>query len=355
MTAAAVLALGTIECQMATDPMLDDRKAAILRAVVEEYIETALPVGSSHVARAQGVDVSSATVRNEMALLEQEGYLEQPHTSAGRIPTDKGYRFFVNQLEVEPALDRSRRQQVTSFFARTHGELQTMLNDTSRLLANLTDYAALVVAPHTEGAAVRSVQLVGISERLAVLVLVLADGHVDKHTIELPEGFDDGRLAAATVKLSEALVGSSTVAGWAPLASGDELLDELLARCQAALGTHPVGESEEVFVGGAARMAGSFEAVETLRQVLSILEEQLVVVSLVHDVLSRGLNVAIGSETGLQHLSECSVVVAPYEVEGEPVGAVGVLGPTRMHYPEALAAVAVVSRRLSDHLSEGSP
>src|SRR5438045_5704716 len=141
------------------------RKAAILRAVVEEYIDTALPVGSAHGARVPGLGVSSATVRNDMSALEREGYLVQPHTSAGRIPTDKGYRFFVDQLTEPGQLDPIRRQQVKAFFAKAHGELEQMLQDTSRLLSGLTDYAAVVVAPSHEVASIRSAQLVGLAPR----------------------------------------------------------------------------------------------------------------------------------------------------------------------------------------------
>src|SRR5437763_8111261 len=122
---------------------LDERKAAILRAIVEEHISTAQPVGSQTIARSRGLGVSSATVRNEMAVLEREGYLVQPHTSAGRIPTDKGYRFFVDPLAPPGKLGATQRQQVQDFFARTHGELEQMLHDTSRLLSQLTDYAAV--------------------------------------------------------------------------------------------------------------------------------------------------------------------------------------------------------------------
>jgi len=127
--------------------MLDERRAAILRAVVEGYIETAQPVGSSNVAHREGIVVSPATVRNEMVALEQEGYLVQPHTSAGRIPTDKGYRFFVDSLVGPGQLDATRRQQVKSFFDSAHGAIEDMLHSTSQLLAGLTDYAAVVVAP----------------------------------------------------------------------------------------------------------------------------------------------------------------------------------------------------------------
>jgi heat-inducible transcriptional repressor len=308
-------------------------------------------VGSGAVAPA--VKASPATVRNDMAALETEGYLLQPHTSAGRIPTDKGYRFFVDTL-VEPAqLGAGQVQQVRSFFSQAHGELEGLLHDTTRLLSDLTQYAAVITAPHNDQATLRSVQLVGLTARSALVVVVWSDGTVDKHGIELADETGDERLAAATAHLSAQLVGSTTARLPATLApTGDAATDAVSAAALAAVGGH--GEDPgEVFVGGAARVAGAFQAVETVRQVLGILEQQYVVVTVLKDVLDRGLQVAIGSETGLVPLSECSLVVAPYAIEGEPAGTIGVLGPTRMNYPQALAAVAVVSRRLGRHLTEG--
>src|SRR5436305_1771939 len=181
-----------IECQM-----LDERKAAILRVVVEEYIETAQPVGSSHVAAVPSLSVSSATVRNEMSVLERDGYLVQPHTSAGRIPTDKGYRFFVDSLTEPGPLDPGRKQQVKDFFAKAHGELEQMLQDTSRLLVGLTDYAAVVTAPTHEVATIRSAQVVGLAPRAALLVVVLSNGVVEKRTLELEHETGEERIGAA--------------------------------------------------------------------------------------------------------------------------------------------------------------
>jgi heat-inducible transcriptional repressor len=333
--------------------MLDERRAAILRAVVEGYIETAQPVGSGHVARREGIGVSPATIRNDMVVLEQEGYLSQPHTSAGRIPTDKGYRFFVDSLVGPGELDASRRQQVKSFFDSTHGAIEDMLHSTSQLLSNLTDYAAVVVGPPHEQATIRSVQLVGLGGRTGLVVAVLSNGVVEKATIDLAEETGDERLAAATAHLSRCLIGG-TLAGLAEVAdSGDALLDEVCAAAVRALANGHDKEADHVYVGGVSRMAVAFDAVETVRRVLGTLEQQYVVVGLLRDVLDRGLSVAIGAEHGLEPLAECSVIVAPYMVEGERAGTIGVLGPTRMHYPQALAAVAVVSSRLGHRLSEG--
>ncbi|MGI8709571.1 MAG: heat-inducible transcriptional repressor HrcA [Acidimicrobiales bacterium] len=332
--------------------MLDERKAQILRAVVEEYIQTAQPVGSGHVAAAPGVEVSSATIRNEMAALETDGFLAQPHTSAGRVPTEKGYRFFVDAL-TEPSLDRSKAQKVREFFDQAHGEIEQMLADTTRLLTGLTDYAAVVVGPAHEAAAVRSVQVVALAPSTALLVAVLGSGAVEKWTVDLPLGTDDGVLAAAGAHLSGHLIGGPIADLVAIATSGHPAVDAVVDRVRAGVDSAGDVDTDHVFVNGASRMAASFEAVETVRSVLTILEQQLVVVTLLRDVVDRGLNVAIGTETGMQPLADCALVVAPYAVDGEHVGTVGVLGPTRMNYPQALAAVAVVGRRLGRRLSEG--
>ncbi|MDQ6783391.1 MAG: heat-inducible transcriptional repressor HrcA [Actinomycetota bacterium] len=334
--------------------MLDERKSAILHAVVEEYIETAQPVGSAHVAQRSALAVSSATVRNEMGVLEREGYLTQPHTSAGRIPTDKGYRLFVDSL-APGALGPVQSQQVRAFFAKAHGELERTLADTSRLLSALTDYAAVVVGPSHEVARIRSVQIVGLGPRLALVVIVLSNGVVEKRPLELAREVSDLSLAAASTMLASLLTGTSW-GGAAPdvLPSEDASVDELTNAALGALGGVAEGDGGQVFVGGASRMAVAFDAVETIRGVLGILEEQYVMVGLLSDVLGRGLSVSIGAEHGVPSLADCSVIVAPYEVEGEQLGTVGILGPTRMHYEQALAAVAVVSRRLGRALSEGS-
>ena len=331
--------------------MLDERKAQILRAVVEEYIQTAQPVGSGHVAAAPGVSVSSATVRNEMASLEAEGFLAQPHTSAGRIPTEKGYRSFVDSL-TEPSLAHTADQQVRAFFDQAHGEIEQMLADTTQLLTGLTDYAAVVVGPAHEAADVRSVQLVALAPQVMLFVAVLGNGAVEKSTVELAAEVDEVTLADASAHLSAHLVGRplDAVASM-PAPDALEIAPVVAAVCAAVAAGEDV--DDHVFVNGASRMAAAFDAVETVRSVLTILEQQLVVVTLLRDVVSRGLNVAIGTETGMQPLADCALVVAPYTVDGEQVGTVGVLGPTRMNYPQALAAVAVVGQRLGHRLSEG--
>jgi heat-inducible transcriptional repressor len=334
--------------------MLDDRKAAVLRAVVEEYISTAQPVGSAHLAGRPGMAVSSATVRSELSHLEREGYLSQPHTSAGRIPTEKGYRFFVDHLTPAGTLDSLHRQQVRDFFAHAHGAIEQMLQDTSRLLSDMTDCAAVVIGPSVEVATIRSCQLVDLG-RVALLVLVLSNGAVEKCTLELAVGTTTGRLAAAGTHLAAHLTGLPLQAVVRPRipATGDAGTDEIVKAAVAALAGGHVVEADQVYVGGTSRMVSAFDALDTVRRILSVLEQQYVVVGLLRDVMDRGLSVAIGTELGLEPLADCSVVVAPYQVEGELGGTIGLLGPTRMNYAQALAAVAVVGKRLGQHLTDG--
>lgn len=329
---------------------LDPRKAAILEAVVTEYIGSAQPVGSHHVAQAAGINVSSATIRAEMVALEREGYLAQPHTSAGRIPTDKGYRFFVDQMTEPGVLGPAQRQKVSRFFEQAQGEMEEMLERTSGLLSDLTSYASVVLSPSHETAAVRSVQLVGLGSRVALLVAVLADGAVEKRSIDLAEEVPEEALAAASSRLQARAQSRPLGAVVAVEPSGDATVDRVVALAASALGDLATEAHDRVFVGGPSRLAAAFDAVDTVRAVLATLEQQLVVVSLLRDVLERGLSVAIGAEHGYEPLSSCSVVVAPVSVEGQAAGAVGLLGPTRMNYPQALAAARVVGERLGERL-----
>ncbi|MGA0324710.1 MAG: heat-inducible transcriptional repressor HrcA [Ilumatobacteraceae bacterium] len=332
--------------------MLDDRKTAILSAVVHEYISTAQPVGSSHLVDAPGVGVSSATVRNELSQLEQEGFLVQPHTSAGRIPTDKGYRYFVDNLTTPGPLDSAQTAQIGDFFTAAHGRLEEMLHQTSDLLANLTNSTSLVVGPTPAEVEVRSVQLVPLSSTHATVVVVFSNGAVESSTIELSDGCDDERLADAAAVLAHNLVGKKLSEVTTIDGVENDSVAALAAMARDAV--FQVSSDDHVYVGGTSSVAASFDAVEVVRNILHTLEQQFVVVSLVRDVLDRGMSVAIGGEHGVEPLAACSIVVSPVVVEGEHVGSVGVLGPTRMNYPQALATVGLVSERLGTRLEEGS-
>jgi heat-inducible transcriptional repressor len=334
----------------ATDE-LDGRRAAILEAVVAEYIGTATPVGSAYVARSPGVNVSSATVRSDMVALEREGYLVQPHTSAGRIPTDKGYRFFVDHLSPPGHLGAAERQRVKRFFDRVHGEMEDMLERASTLLSQLTPYAGVVVSPSHGSATVRSVQLVSLAPRLVLLVVVLSDGAVEKRTLEFGEELTEEELAGEAALLQGVAIGSDlgTAASQVVRAGLTARIAESVSHALREIAAAEAGD--QVYMGGPSRLAESFDAVETVRSVLGILEQQLVVVTLLRDVLDRGLSVAIGTEHGFEPLASCALVVAPVAIGDNETGAVGLLGPTRMNYSRALAAAHLVSSELSERMN----
>ena len=279
--------------------MLDERKAAILRAVVEEYIDTR-PAGrlGPRRRRARGRGVAGHRPQRDGAA-RAGGLPAQPHTSAGRIPTDKGYRFFVDTL-VEPApLGQDAAQQVRSFFDRAHGELEQMLPDTSRLLSDLTDYAAVVVGPRPRGGdgplgparrpARRASRCSSPCCRTARSRSAPSSSTEDVDEASVTRG----RRAPRRRTSSAATSTRSPRSARAAHAAADAVV---IAATSAP--SSPGADDDHVFVGGTARMAGAFDAVETVREVLGILEQQFVVVTLLRDVLDRGLTVAIGAETG---------------------------------------------------------
>src|ERR1017187_3330603 len=243
----------------ADERALNDRQAAILEVVVTEYIGSAEPVGSSLVSNAPGVQVSSATVRSEMVALERDGYLVQPHTSAGRIPTDRGYPFFVDHLTEPGVLGPIQHRAVSAFFDQVHVEMETMLERATGLLTELTSYAAVVVGPSHDTATIRSLQVVGLGPKVALLVVVLSDGAVEKRTIEFETEVSDAVLARCGALLNEHLVGRTSVFGWSVPSSGDDEVDRVVAAAGTAFNLMERSiESDQVFVGGPSRLAESF-------------------------------------------------------------------------------------------------
>ena len=326
-----------------------ERRATVLKAVVEEYVLTAQPVASQTVTTSRDLGVSSATVRNDMTQLEREGFLTQPHTSSGRIPTDQGYRYFVDHFTAAGALPVGQRRAVADFFATTHRALEDLLHETSLLLARLTSHAAVVVGPVADAVRVRTAQLVALEPGTVLAIAVLGNGSVEREVLR--SDVEGERLGRASVALDTQLSGRGLAQPTQVLApsTGDPAADALVAAAAHALCHRAATVSDHLYVGGASRLAAeqdAFSTTATTARLLEMLEEQVVVVSLVRDLLDHGVNVSIGSEHDVAELRDCSIVLAPYEVEGAPAGTVGVLGPTRMDYQQALAAVAAVSQQL---------
>ncbi|MDA8261391.1 MAG: heat-inducible transcriptional repressor HrcA [Actinomycetota bacterium] len=333
---------------------VDDRRSAILRAVVEAYIDAAEPVGSAYLAALPGMRVSPATIRNEMSALEGEGYLQQPHTSAGRVPTEKGYRRYVDELMTSADPGPDRADQVQGFFAKAHQEIEELLSSTTRLLTRMTDLAAVVTGPSARRARIVSVQLVALSSHTVVVVVVDANGSVEKRTIAWPGEADPGQLAEISTVLTSHFRDREVRDVDSSPRFEDAELDKLGAYAFVAV-REAVRDADRdgVFIEGTSRIAASFGAVETVRDVISILERHYLVVTLMRSLLSRGQGVSIGSEHGVSSLRECAVVVAPYSVDGVEVGTIGLIGPTRMNYASAIGVANLVSENLTRRLSEG--
>ena len=332
--------------------MLDDRKAAILRSIVEEHIATGHPVGSAAVAKSAGLGVSSATVRNEMMVLEAQGYISQPHTSAGRIPTDRGYRYYVDHLSSRPRVYSRDRVVVAQFFARAHRELEDLMAASSRLLSHLTAYAAVVGRPQLQASRVRDVHLVSLGAQTVLAVVVTNTGRVERFVVEDAEHTEQD-LARASQALSDALRGRSVFdAGPEILSTGSGLADDLARRVLAEVRRWTADPaSAAYYLGGASNLVSAAAELAEVHHVLDALEKQVAVVTLLSEALEQAhLVVRIGSENEAPEMKEWSVVTAPYQCGGRPLGAVGVVGPTRMDYARAISAVEAVSAALGDAL-----
>jgi heat-inducible transcriptional repressor len=335
---------------------LDERKGAILRAIVERYVEAAQPVGSQTVAQAAGLRVSAATVRNEMGALEREGYIAQPHTSAGRVPTDRGYRYYVDNFAGTATLPADARKQVAEFFTAATRAIDELLHETSQLLSRLTHHAALVVGPQSEAVRIRSAHLAQLQPNVLLAVVVLSNGAVEKEIVLLDADARDDDVAAASARLARLLDGATLADPPVPEAGpAADAADGLVrAACDAIRRHTTTHAGEPLYVGGASLLAAEPEAFRSAAhaaRLLQLLEQHAVVTALLRELLGPGLTIRIGSENEQVDLQECSLVLAPFLVEGEVAGTVGVLGPTRMDYRKARAAVATVSQQLGRQLT----
>lgn len=339
---------------------LDERKGAILREIVRGYVRHGEPVGSKRLVEEAGLEVSAATVRADMAALEDAGYIGQPHTSAGRIPTDKGYRFFVDTLSATTTRLRPEQRAALEGLLLGSVDLDDLLRRASTVLSRLTRFAALVVAPRLDRSRLRHIELVRLGAT-SVMAIVIADtGRVEKRILDLDAPVVEHDVQRARHAVNDALVGlpltqaADVVAGVAAGAPAEvrHVIESVGVAVREGLAAPAY---EQLFVGGTANMAesGYFEHLEQVQQVYETLEEQVIVLQMLRDALDTGdPAVRIGQEMPLVELAACSVVAASYDAVGEAVGSLGVLGPTRMDYGQTLAAVQAVASSLEKALAE---
>jgi len=331
--------------------MLDERKRQVLFAIVRDYIQTAEPVGSRTIARRYSFGIGAATIRNEMADLEELGYLEQPHTSAGRIPSDRGYRCYVDSLAELPELTASEAALVKrQFGGRLRGQ-EIVLEAAARLLSSITNYTSIVIGPTPVQTRLKLMQVVPLNEQSAVLMIVADNGFVANEVIVLPAGVSTDELGEvcrfitgkyrgyAIDRLHEADF-RADVGGFAMgVTAFEQAMDSLIA----SLERH---EGERVVLGGATNILNQreFKDVGKLRDILKVLEMQELVFKLVTTAAANPLSISIGAENALDAMRDCSLITASYTIVGEGVGHISILGPTRMEYPRVIALLNYVSK-----------
>lgn len=337
--------------------MLEDRRLAVLRAIVEDYVSTHEPVGSKALAERHSLGVSPATIRNDMAALEEEGFIAQPHTSAGRVPTDRGYRLFVDRLSTVKPLSSAERRAIQRFLDEAV-DLDDVMLRTVRLLAQITRQVALVQYPSLSRSSVRHIELIGLSATRLMIVVIADTGRVEQRVVDTPSELDDATLADLRSKLLGAVTGQ-------PFSRVPELLESFAqewpeatrAAIAAVIATllETVAErvDERVALAGTAHLARYGEAFPlAIQPVLEALEEQMVLLRLLGEsTMHSGVTVRIGRENPIEGLGATSVVTTRYTHADLPVASLGIVGPTHMDYPGTMGAVHAVAQYLSEILN----
>lgn len=328
--------------------MLDDRRSQVLKALVEEYIRVGEPVSSQVVLTRSGLDVSSATVRNDLAQLESYGFVEQPHTSSGRVPTHQGYRFYVDHL-APSKLREGTRDRIDSFFHDVHRQVSELLRDTSTFVSDLTAYPAVVVGPGPVTDAVKEVRLIPLGGTVVLAVAVAGNGTVHQVFVDIGVVADDEALSSAERLIAAAYEGKNlgdSIEDHLMLSDLPAVVRRVVTPVSKKLATARDGE-REVYVGGTAQMASLWNDLTMVQQLLELIDQQASLVDLVGDEGS-GTEVRFGPDIG--GVGDLAVVSTAYELASGGKGRIGVIGPMRMDYRRSIRVVEHVSEGLEDQM-----
>lgn len=339
--------------------MLTERQKRILWAICENYIVSAEPVGSRTVAKKDGVGFSAATVRNEMADLEEMGFLEQPHTSAGRIPSQQGYRFYVDHLLKPQMWSVEEIHLIQSLFSQNIIDVQQAIEHTSHLLSQLTNYMTIITGPKIHDHRLKHLQVVPITEHSAVSIMVTDTGHVDQHRLIIPEGISPSIIERLVNLLNERLTG-------APLTNlryvvKKELINELIhyiaeyEKIVFLLDQMLVTDLEErIYTSGTTKMLDQpeFQDLGRVKSLLDLVEENQTIVQLMSAATTGEVQVKIGNEISVEGVNHISLITASFSLDSEPIGTIGVLGPIRMEYGKVIGLIDLLSKDISKRLTE---
>lgn len=339
--------------------MLDERKRQILQAIIDDYISTAEPVGSRTIARKYNLGISPATVRNEMADLELLGYLEQPHTSAGRIPSVKGYRFYVDCLLAPPQISNRDIAIIDNWYHTKARRIEEVFQETAKILSRMTRNVSMVLAPQVSQCTFKYIQFLPLDKRRSIVVIVTDTGLLENKIIEIPEGLSHEDLPRVANAINSRLGGLSFDRITTPVLKdiqNDILPDPQVYERAITLLKQvlTVDKNEKVYLGGTTQMLNQpeFRDVEKIKGLLTMLEEDRLLCDILHMSNSDGVIVTIGQENKYSGIHDCSVVQATYRIDGQVVGTVAVLGPTRMEYGKTMSVLKFMQRHLGEILKQ---
>ncbi len=337
---------------------LNERKLGILKAVVDDYIMTGLPIGSRTISKKQGMDLSSATIRNEMADLEELGFLEQPHTSAGRIPSQKAYRFYVDRLMKVAKLNETEASRIKSYFQEKMAEVEQVIEKAAKVLSDTTHHISMVLRPQLKRSVLKRIQLVKLTEKKAILLLVTDAGLVNDTVISVPEGISVSDIEMLSNMLTDKLSGKTLEEAESDLSvclrericNNGEFVGDIIKAID--LSVEPQGK-KGIVLGGTENIIDfpEYMSVEKTKNFLALLETKDMLYDMMKKAASFEFSVTIGRENEAEELHDMSVVTATYKVEGETLGSFGVIGPTRMDYSKIVSILGYVGNSLNSILS----
>lgn len=333
--------------------MLTDRQLFILQAIIDDYIRSAQPVGSRTISKRQDVTYSSATIRNEMADLEEMGFLEKPHSSAGRIPSEKGYRFYVDHLVSPSVLNQNDLHNIRELFTEKMLEFEQVIEQSAKILSDLTNYTTIILGPEIFNTNLKQLQLIPISDTRVVAVFVTDTGYVENKVFTLPKEMNEGDIEKFSNILNERLKN-------APLyklrklihTEVSNVLHEHIRNFEALIQIFDellqVPVTDKVYYGGKVNMLTQpeFHDVNTLRTLLDTIETQDFIQYL-SDLQAKDMKVRIGQENTFHGMEHCSLITASYSVHDKHIGSISIVGPTRMQYGRVISLIELLSRDLT--------
>lgn len=334
---------------------MDARKQKVLLAIVHDYIATAEPVGSRTVAKKYKLGVSPATIRNEMADLEEQGFIEQPHTSAGRIPSERGYRYYVDFLMRKQELSKEEEELIRQEYKDKVRDMGQVINKTGLLLSQLTHYTAMVLTPRIGISSLKHAQIVYMDQAQAMVIAVMDNGAVHHRLIEVPESITALDMETISKVLNAKLQGLTMQSIkmemireiYSELNRHKHVLDLVLELLHDSM---VLGTEDKIYLGGVFNMLNQpeFHNVEKIKTMLSIMEQEKLLCDILDGVVDdEGVTVRIGGEIDQWDMKECSMISAAYTVHGRKIGSLGVLGPTRMEYAKVISVVDYLTKYLS--------